>query len=435
MTLSVNVKNWLQTSQSNNTLTLDLSRTNVPNIDLANSLNDQSVLECYGYDCIVELDPIGYRNTVTNLPLGELYYITDLVNSKFMFRLLILENGLLSLPTFNNILAIFSKNSLSKTVRDNQLTIKYQAHDSVLPLFLSGINTSYSVGTNVVMKVYIMDPIANIPTGTDTTFTWSCFTSSGSLVSSSLYQRGNGNFTSGQLPEGTFTVNVIVKTAYGEGTISGNFSIVTASNLPRVWFHLIPSIVPVTNDLVVSCDWDQTIDSISWNLSEGRLRDLTPFNITTGTSSSRIHIDKASLFDGEYYTFNVTITRNGISNIATLRLLTDIRSRIYCNALATGNGLIFEDYLSVSCTIADSSIVKYNIEVHSQGKRLFILSNTAKNYLVTRLPNLSNSFIIMKGFNKLGSFGLSNKTVDSTLVGNTDLASLIMLYYYQYLHT
>jgi len=49
MTLSANVTNWMQTSQSSNTLTLDLSQTNVPNIDLTNSLNDQSMLECYGF--------------------------------------------------------------------------------------------------------------------------------------------------------------------------------------------------------------------------------------------------------------------------------------------------------------------------------------------------------------------------------------------------
>ncbi|EFC38984.1 predicted protein [Naegleria gruberi] len=391
-------------------------------------------LECKGYNCLFEVSPLSLNTSLS-------YDVSGMINTELS------NKQMIRIPQENlSTFKVIGTHRESKSTLNIDYPIKKSPINSI-DLRLTNVNRTISLNSGkLTIALESDDPFVSSITKS---YSWYCYrTLDKSImdVSNNLCQGTScqleTDFNSLGFFEGIYLIGTNVTTAESTFSYFGYIELVnSATSVPKLTPDYIPSVYPEGKNLSLYCVVEsESLVTLNWKVLNGKLRNspnlelFTVSNILVGNSLEvYLNIGKEYLIEGEFYEFELETTNTDGSSKLTLSTRIDMKPRFTCLLETVKNErdiIAHETLVSISClTLPQDSISSIVMEVHSQNERLFVLSNSLKNTIVTHLPffNQQSLVLVVKMINEFGTVSEFRNNLPSLLPEKIDISNNSLL--------
>ncbi|KAG2391864.1 hypothetical protein C9374_013349 [Naegleria lovaniensis] len=430
--LAIEGKNGLATAFTTRFYSILYARVTYPSYNILSdtTIVDQNrFLDCVGESCILEVAPNGASSLMSYAYLGVFATLSSSYEKAQMIRIVNYQPSTASVfdSSYSGELLVIG---VATVPTISSIKLSYKAYDKI-NLVMTNLEKSYSQESNITIGVKIIDPyISNFTPATSTfTYQWSV---KDVLINADVISQTSTSpslrIPAGFLNPGDYTVALSLVIA-GDGsnnndnrnvtgTFVGTFTVLNSSiSIPNINIEPIPAISPYGRNLVLTASIaSQSACNVTWTLQSGSLR-LTS-NLLSGNSSNSSFITENTVNEAIYgtnnvvskliipaaylqaettYTFAVTASNQDGTSYARVSTRMDAKPRFYCEIYDPSSKMIaYESQFVIHCIHNVESVSSYLMEVfsNSNNKRMVVLSNTPKRWVITRLPYAPNGITI-----------------------------------------
>ncbi|EFC41830.1 predicted protein [Naegleria gruberi] len=394
--------------------------------------------KCVGHNCIIESSLNSMNSSLSFTFSGFFSLLNSLFSQKQMFRLVNVYNNELVDSEYSSNAQIVGFQLKTYVSTSLSYYFSYSTFDR-LDHVLTNVNRTLSLDdSKFTISIFNQDPfISSFTLPEYFTFNYQFYqiNSIDNNLSSSE-KTLNIDVEKLNLSEGMYLVNLTLTVSKSYVTIPyyyfGFIHFYAQSNVPKLTIDQLPAIYPSKKDLhlKVLIQSSSAIQNYKWKLKEGLVKERKIIGqflessqftqLTSNTYKSEIIINSQYLLEGEFISFDFSVSNmNGMSNVS-LSTRIDESPRFSCEYFNLKNeftNYAFDSLLSISCfNLPEEPISSFNFEFHSiYGKRLNIISNTLKKNIITRIPMYSfeegKINLVVKLVNRYGSVSQISKTI------------------------
>nr|CAG4715597.1 unnamed protein product [Naegleria fowleri] len=428
--LALQGNNGLSTAFSTRPYSVVYAKVTYPSYNILSDttiIDQNRFLDCVGESCILEVAPNGASSSMSYAFLDAFATLSSSYEKAQMIRIVNYQPSTSSVfaSTYNGEFLVIG---LATVPTSSSIKVSYKAYDKI-NLVMTNVEKSYSQQSNITIGVNMIDPyISNFTPETSTlSYQWSVKdlslnTEIISQTSSSL------QIAAGSLGPGEYKVALSMMIVGDSsrndnmnvtGTFVGTLTVLNSTiTIPDININTVPAISPYGRNLVLTATItsQSACNNVAWTLQSGLLR-LTSNNLTSNASIStfisqntfneviygtnnvvsKLIIPASYLQAETTYVFGVSASNQDGASYARVSTRIDAKPRFHCEIYDPSSKMIaYESQFVIYCTHTVESVSSYLMEVFSNSniKRMVVLSNTPKRWIIARLPYSPNGITV-----------------------------------------